>query len=454
QTGQGDKSDSEKPYYIEKNTKRTITSTLATDTSFKVKFNDQWQGEKLKDVSDQLHEMFEDVLSEARGHDADLGRVVIQHPNLMNPIVVPLQPWDTLNSDAVMDAIANVLNSNEELDVDEDMTVTTTLTSNDQGCRLDQILKYKTVPKRYYQHLLDKKRKKLRTDLALYLCRSAGVPTTRYLGLNDIPNFEQPLNVNIFVISSKVGDKFVRIANNDERPNLYLYHIETETEQHWHGIANIQEFFKGKFFCKTCQQPYNRKQHHSCETSCEVCLDQNCRITKNQMSCRSCGRLCRSQACFNRHKDKRNSKKKAYPSQCRTCKKTIKSEERSPENHCCGEWKCAMCQRYHVGEHYCYQRSEPLPTADESKIKFIFYDFETRQDERMTCEKGYSPSKPRCKKCVRKVTQCDSCKVCKNCGENTCGLQQHEVNFAVLQTSCDFCKDEELTSDSKCTNCG
>lgn len=45
--------------------------------------------------------MFEDVLHLARGHNADLGRVVLNHPDLINPIVVPLQSWENINADTV-----------------------------------------------------------------------------------------------------------------------------------------------------------------------------------------------------------------------------------------------------------------------------------------------------------------------------------------------------------------
>ncbi|KAK3082654.1 hypothetical protein FSP39_001588 [Pinctada imbricata] len=259
--------------------------------------------------------MFNDVLSHARGHHADLGRVVIQHPNLSNPIVVPLQQWENIDADTVMDEISKVLNSNEGLDVDENMVVTVgtidlpkggakkpitrlsgpanslqkkrsliyvendnnlclaisvalcflktcTVVDADhslvkESTRLDHILKCRTVFKNVLQSSTRKKRKKLGMEIAVDLCKRTGLPTTRYLGLNDIPKFEQLLNVNIFVVSSRVSDKFVRILDNDDRPNLYLYHIETEAENHWHGIVNIQGFFKGAYFCKNCKQPFN-----------------------------------------------------------------------------------------------------------------------------------------------------------------------------------------------------
>jgi hypothetical protein len=65
--------------------------------------------------------MFEDVLEEARGNLAgnDLGRVVIHHQGLHDPIIVPLQPWDQLTANKIMETIEKVLNSNKNLSIDE-----------------------------------------------------------------------------------------------------------------------------------------------------------------------------------------------------------------------------------------------------------------------------------------------------------------------------------------------
>jgi hypothetical protein len=123
--GGGSSEDSlEKPYYIWKRDTRTFKKNLARDTTFKVKFNEQWRGDKLLDIPTKLHDMFDDLLSEARGHDADLGRVVISHSSLNNLIVVPLQSWENLNADVAMSEITKVLNSNESLPVDENLLVT------------------------------------------------------------------------------------------------------------------------------------------------------------------------------------------------------------------------------------------------------------------------------------------------------------------------------------------
>lgn len=63
-------------------------------------------------------------MPQARGHDADLGRVVLSHPTLNNSIVVPLQSWEKLTADTVMSEITKVLNSNETIPFDEHLLVT------------------------------------------------------------------------------------------------------------------------------------------------------------------------------------------------------------------------------------------------------------------------------------------------------------------------------------------
>lgn len=103
----------------------------------------------------------------------------------------------------------------------------------------------------------------MQKNMAIYLCRRAGVTTNRCLGFNDIEPFETLLDVNINVICNRVGNKFLRVKGNKEKLNLYLYHVETRDEKHWHGIANIQGFFNASYFCHTCLKPYKYKNKHN-----------------------------------------------------------------------------------------------------------------------------------------------------------------------------------------------
>lgn len=137
--------------------------------------------------------------------------------------------------------------------------------------------------------------------------------------------------------------------------------------------------------------------------------------------------------------------------QCKKCKKVLKYKERKSDDHQCGEWKCNICERYHVGEHWCYHRATD---REASSKKFLFYDFETRQDQRRECDEGYSVSEQRCDLCRIKSESCNSCRTCVRCRQPCCGLFQHVVNFAVLHSSCWQCQEQELKPDSKCQNCG
>lgn len=55
----------ENHYIIWTRDTRTFKKNLSSDISFKIKFNDQWRGGKLIDIYNQLHDMFDDVLSQA-----------------------------------------------------------------------------------------------------------------------------------------------------------------------------------------------------------------------------------------------------------------------------------------------------------------------------------------------------------------------------------------------------
>lgn len=164
-----------------------------------------------------------------------------------------------------------------------------------------------------------------------------------------------------------------------------------------------------------------------------------------EKGCRACGRNCRSIACFERHKRSKLVRKHKVPPaselwhQCKKCRVKLSAVRRNPKLHVCGEWQWSSCSEYYVGSHLCYQKAYNLDLEQEKK-KFIFYDFETRQDDIFQCDKGYTPSCIRCRECVKKERQCASCRLWKNCQDPSCGLQQHKVNFAVLQTSCDSCE--------------
>ena len=86
---------------------RTYAKNAAVDQTYQVKIDEGHHGERREDIRDGLHHMFDRVLQVAQGNlvGNDLGRVVIQHDGLHNPIIIPLQPLDRLNVNVVMGTI-------------------------------------------------------------------------------------------------------------------------------------------------------------------------------------------------------------------------------------------------------------------------------------------------------------------------------------------------------------
>lgn len=219
-------------------------------------------------------------------------------------------------------------------------------------------------------------------------------------------------------MSNRVGNKFVRVTDDREKPRLYLYHVESKNIKYWHGVANIQGFFKASYFCHTCLKPYKNKASHSCATSCDVCLHDNCKKTDVQIGCHSCNRICRSRTCFQRHKTQRMVKNSLTPLPVSSF---INDENvellynvlSARLSYMFVRNGSPICREYHIGEHYCYQK--PFASQIEKrKKKFIFYDFETRQDDIYQCEQGFRPSCIQCSHCVREEQQCSDCKLCQH----------------------------------------
>jgi len=109
------------PYVIERSGVRTFARRAATDTTYRARFNDQWQGKRLVDLRRQLYRLFEDLLARGRQGVAenDLLRVVIRHEALNHAVVVPIQAAGGMNVDKIMSKVENVLQSVENLTVDE-----------------------------------------------------------------------------------------------------------------------------------------------------------------------------------------------------------------------------------------------------------------------------------------------------------------------------------------------
>ena len=161
-------------YNMRKKSERTYAKNAAVDRTYQVKVAEYHHGERLEDIRDGLHQMFDQVLKEARGDLAgnDLGRVIIQHEELHDPIVIPLQTWDQLNADVVMGTIEKVLNSNQNLSVDESFDITIGSVNLPKGGARRRITKIKGKNNSIQ---LKKSVKTIENDDQLCMARAIGV---------------------------------------------------------------------------------------------------------------------------------------------------------------------------------------------------------------------------------------------------------------------------------------
>ena len=371
----------------------TSEKDAAIDKIYQVKVDEEHHGQRLEDIRDGLHRMFEHVLQEARGNLAgnDLGRVVIQHDGLHDPIVIPLQPWDQLNADVVMGTIEKVLNSNQNLTANESMDISIgsvelpkggarkkitkikgkgnslelkqsviTIENDDNLCmaraigvswaklmrctpeqwtevtknrgnksNLQLVLEHRKVSKSYYESLC-RKTLKHQGQLAEALCQMAGVPMDRAASLNDIEAFEEVLGVRVMVVSARLGNKFITSPSMDERPCIYVYLVD---DDHYHAITSITGFFCCIYFCKSCLKHYSNREYHQCDTFCIICKTDKCPKTDTPVKCQDCNMDCRSEKCHEKHKQVPVHKKGKFKG------------KRSGPSQCEKWWKCPTCYK-------------------------------------------------------------------------------------------------------------
>ena len=97
------------------------------DRHYRVKFNpdNSLEGQNLSTLHNQLEDMFDDVIGKARENlnGKDFARVVIHHPKLDNNIYVPLREIDNLSGHDVLEHFQNVMNSHQDLDMNDSFHV-------------------------------------------------------------------------------------------------------------------------------------------------------------------------------------------------------------------------------------------------------------------------------------------------------------------------------------------
>ena len=468
----------------------------ADNISYRLQVNENLMNRRISDIIGEMYTMFDNLVTNLRNElqNGDLVRLYLNHPILNVPIIISARPIEELTVEDIMTEVEKVLQSEEELKLDEQFEIHVGILRIPRGgrgkyfvdrqqsiCRKRSIVeivntgdnlcfdravavclaKLKTLnsednkKKMKWKKIIHKKCT-YQLEKAMKLRKSVGLPENHMVNVNDFKLYEDRHDVRIVVIDIEHEHTPFYLGSPNKTKQIYIL----KDSDHYHSILSVTGFYGTNHYCSTCLKAYNN-HNHNCSTTCSTCKDNNCLMVQ-ELLCADCNMTCRSEACHERHKKPKVCTKKSMTDEdnrkslcekiwkCLKCNSILNRLKRGPSEHVCGEYCCTNCHQFVSGLHLCYQRYSPPKTSNE---KFIFYDFESRQDELEQCPDGYLRGEP-CESHAHSQPSCRKCILCVHCKKSWCGKFKHIANFAVAQTVCSMCITTEISKSSRCVTCG
>ena len=409
---------------------------MATDTVYDVSITgNRWRGMRMAELTSELTQMWENVIDTVRTDGAlstDLVRIHISHRDLKKgDIKVPLQKLGELTPQVIMDRIATVLQSHDQIKADNILEISvglikfprgegrqnitniqglnscgkrslTYVQNNDNKCLARAI-----AISEAWQHYEDqnpegKNNRKGRSHWrnfvqdvkgeqgvrAAAIIELAGLKDEEWSSIGAIPRYEEALKANIVVISSVHNNQVIhpKALKPEYANTYYIYYVKCDDDDvgHFHSVKSPTGVLAMNYFCKQCLRGYDHKYKHSCAGVCSQCKSTECLPTPNKCSprsCKNCHVTFQSDECFINHLQPSEKTKSVCDKfwKCTSCSRCYEKHQTRPEDHKCDHYFCNICEKQaHVEKHLCYQRSlkETHPCD-----KFIFFDFESSQED-------------------------------------------------------------------------
>ena len=379
--------------------------------------------------------IFDQLLSDVTGgmSENDLIRFVLRTEQLDKPISLPFMPVSRLTPERVFSQIERVVQSHQEFRLDESVIVDIVHVEMPQGkgkrkrdnIDLESYLESKRSvvrirntddlclaraivvaiakadgDKRY--KLLAKHYRPAQEKAARELHEKAGVPLGP-CGIPEVKQFQKHLpEYEINIVSMDHGNSIIypECPADAEVKRLYLY----LHNNHYNVITTMPGFLNRSYFCHKCRKSYNSTVQHLCKAMCRMCRAFDCPFVELQ-NCEECGRVFRSQACYDRHKEPLG----AGQSVCQLVKKCTECGDSviiyNMPHHICAKTKCRTCREFVNDKdkdvHLCYMkrpekkdRVEKCDTTEESEYdaecdvteeseydQLMFFDYECGQED-------------------------------------------------------------------------
>ena len=246
-----------------------------------------------------------------------------------------------------------------------------------------------------YKYLC-KKGRPVQLHEARDLYEKAGVSYQQPCGLSELEKFQESLPDYQIVVKTKANhsghDTFFEGPLKERKIHLLL------VNNHYDVITSLTAFYDTPYMCDTCKKPYSRKDQHKCFNPCGACKSFGC-ATSEWTLCDDCNRMFRSKSCFDKHKMGRVC---TMYKRCRNCEVSYKVflNDSGVDVHRCGYSWCATCKRVRPVQHLCFipidVPRESVETGPEqpgvevkesARVRFIFYDFEARQDHELDADR-------------------------------------------------------------------
>ena len=232
-------------------------------------------------------------------------RLMINNHYLHRPIYIPFGKRNQINAEVILEAIKNVLNSNEEFLIDGFLEVNIIHVEAYQGGRTQKgFVNYQTKQKKSKAYIQientdnmcmaraivvskafvdndpqydtirdsckkDKKttreRKDMQTIRAKALCEAAGVDHTKYCGMEEAAKFQAYLTEYQLCILSREHNETLIFKGPEGREKFIYIHLD---QNHYNAITKMTGFLKSSYFCHIC----NKKPMGFMQSCCDFII--------------------------------------------------------------------------------------------------------------------------------------------------------------------------------------
>ena len=213
------------------------------------------------------------------------------------------------------------------------------------------------------------------------LLEKTGIDLSRGGGVPELMRFQEHFKEYNIVVFGGLNCEdiiFDGWVESEKRMNL----VYDDVKRHYHVINNFTGAMTRQYVCRGCNKGCRRGVTRKCGETCSDCKSiPPCMYSDERVPCESRNRNFRSRSCYEKHKTNKVDGKTIFEKvrNCAVCNVCV-----TKKNHECFKPYCANCNKNMEINHLWYMQplKNELPSADN--VLFVFYDFETTQDTKIS----------------------------------------------------------------------